>query len=72
MQGCGTIQEDQVKIVLGPDMRPSGEAYVEIIGPDAKLRLALAKDRQVMPVSNVKLLIMFMSKFMPVSKVLMA
>ena len=45
-----------MKIVLGPDMRPSGEAYVEIAGSDAKLRLALAKDRQVMPVSSSLLL----------------
>ena len=57
IQGCGTITEDQVKIVLGPDMRPSGEAYVEVAGPDAKLRLALAKDRQVMPVSSIPLMI---------------
>ena len=55
LQGCGSIVEDQVKIVLGPDMRPSGEAYVEIVGPDAQLRNALAKDRQVMPVRASKL-----------------
>lgn len=52
LQGCGTIRDDQVKIVMGMDGRPSGEAYVEIAGPDAKFRLALAKDRQIMPVCS--------------------
>ena len=51
-QGCGTFSEDKVKLVLGMDGRPTGEAYVEISGPGAKLRLALAKDRQIMPNSS--------------------
>ena len=53
-------------------MRPSGEAYVEIIGPDAKLRLALAKDRQVMPVSGLLLSSIIMSIVMPVSKMMLS
>eukprot|EP00884_Botryococcus_braunii_P021068 jgi/Botrbrau1/7645/Bobra.0159s0089.4 len=51
-EGCGTIREEQVKIVMGMDGRPSGEAYVEVAGPDAKFRLALSKDRQIMPNSS--------------------
>ena len=51
-QGCGTFNEDKVKLVLGMDGRPTGEAYVEVSGPSAKLRLALAKDRQIMPNSS--------------------
>ena len=46
-QGCGHMTEDKVRLVLGGDGRPTGEAYVEISGPGARLRLALAKDRQV-------------------------
>ncbi len=44
------LREDQIKLVMGPDNRPTGEAFVEIAGPGANLALALAKDRQVMPV----------------------
>jgi splicing factor U2AF subunit len=46
------MTEDKVKLVVGPDGRPTGEAYVEISGPGARLRLALAKDRHVMPGSS--------------------
>ncbi|EIE26777.1 hypothetical protein COCSUDRAFT_64653 [Coccomyxa subellipsoidea C-169] len=49
---CGQMSEDKVKLVVGPDGRPTGEAYVEISGAGAKLRLALAKDRQIMPGSS--------------------
>lgn len=49
MQACGQMSEEKVRLVLGPDGRPTGEAYVDISGPGAKLRLALAKDRQIMP-----------------------
>ncbi len=53
MQGCGgTMNEQKVKLVMGLDGRPTGEAYVEISGPGAKYRLALAKDRQLMPVRS--------------------
>lgn len=45
------MQEDQVRIVKGVDGRLTGEAYVHIAGMRAKLRLALAKDRTLMPVS---------------------
>ena len=45
------MQEDQVRIVKGVDDRLTGEAYVHICGSRAKLRLALAKDRTLMPVS---------------------
>ena len=44
------LREDQIKLVMGPDNRPTGDAFVEIAGPGANLALALAKDRQVMPV----------------------
>ncbi len=50
VQGCAMLREDQIKLVMGPDNRPTGEAFVEIAGPGANLALALAKDRQVMPV----------------------
>ncbi|KAK9801404.1 hypothetical protein WJX73_006914 [Symbiochloris irregularis] len=51
-EGCGTFTEDKIKLVLGMDGRPTGEAYCEISGPGAKLRLALSRDRQVMPNSS--------------------
>ncbi len=46
------LREDQIKLVMGPDNRPTGDAFVEIAGPGANLALALSKDRQVMPVSG--------------------
>lgn len=49
-QGCGDVSDQDIRIVVGPDGRPTGEGYVEIKGPNANLRLALAKDRQIMPV----------------------
>ena len=51
-QGCAMLREDQIKLVMGPDNRPTGEAFVEIAGPGANPALALAKDRQVMPVRH--------------------
>ena len=45
------MQGDEVRIVKGVDGRLTGEAYVHISGSRAKLRLALAKDRTLMPVS---------------------
>ena len=47
------LREDQIKLVMGPDNRPTGEAFVEITGPGADLASALAKDRQVMPVCRL-------------------
>ena len=44
------MQHEEVRIVKGVDERLTGEAYVHISGPRAKLRLALAKDRTLMPV----------------------
>ena len=55
-QGCGQMSEEKVRLVLGPDARPSGEAYVEISGPGANLRAALAKDRQVTHCGHVLIL----------------
>ena len=49
-QSCANVRDDQVKLVMGIDGRPTGEAFVEIAGPGASLGLALGKDRQVMPV----------------------
>lgn len=44
------MQHSEVRIVKGVDDRLTGEAYVHISGARAKLRLALAKDRTLMPV----------------------
>ena len=44
------MQNEEVRIVKGVDERLTGEAYVHISGSRAKLRLALAKDRTLMPV----------------------
>ena len=52
LQRCADMQEDKVRIVSGVDGRLTGEAYVHISGSRAKLRLALAKDRTLMPVST--------------------
>jgi hypothetical protein len=43
---------EKVRMVIGVDQRPTGEAYVQVSGPRARLRLALAKDRQMMTVST--------------------
>ncbi|KAK9824055.1 hypothetical protein WJX72_007388 [[Myrmecia] bisecta] len=51
-ENCGAMSDEKVKLVVGADGRPTGEAYVEISGPNAKLPLALAKDRQMMPNSS--------------------
>ena len=54
MQRCAEMQDEEVRIVKGVDGRLTGEAYVHISGTRAKLRLALAKDRTLMPVSLPK------------------
>ncbi len=51
LQRCAEMQDEEVRIVKGVDGRLTGEAYVHISGARAKLRLALAKDRTLMPVS---------------------
>lgn len=51
VQRCAEMQPEEVRIVKGVDERLTGEAYVHISGGRAKLRLALAKDRTLMPVS---------------------
>lgn len=50
LQRCAEMQHSEVRIVKGVDDRLTGEAYVHISGARAKLRLALAKDRTLMPV----------------------
>ncbi len=46
------MKHSEVRIVKGVDERLTGEAYVHICGPRAKLRLALSKDRTLMPVRD--------------------
>lgn len=54
MQPCAPeLTDDDVKVVLSADGTGLGEAFVHLRGPRAKLRLALAKDRSVMPVRLV-------------------
>lgn len=48
-KGCATVTEDDIKTVHSADGTPLGEAFVHIHGPDAKLRLALARDRSPLP-----------------------
>ena len=50
VQRCAEMQAEEVRIVKGVDERLTGEAYVHISGTRSKLRLALAKDRTLMPV----------------------
>lgn len=49
------MQHSEVRIVKGVDDRLTGEAYVHISGARAKLRLALSKDRTLMPVCSPRL-----------------
>lgn len=50
IKGCSpTLCEDDIKLVLSADGTPLGEAFVHLHGPRAKLRLALARDRAMMP-----------------------
>lgn len=49
MQDCGQMSQEKIKIVMGPYGQPTNEAFVEISGAGAKYKLALAKDRQIMP-----------------------
>lgn len=49
---CGEVDEGDIKMVLSADGTPLGEAFVNLKGPRAKVRLALAKDRSVMPAAG--------------------
>ena len=49
MQDCGQMSDEKIKVVMGPYGQPTNEAFVEISGAGAKYKLALAKDRQIMP-----------------------
>jgi hypothetical protein len=52
MQSCDpALTEDDIKLVLSADGTSLGEAFVHLHGPRAKVRLALAKDRSILPVS---------------------
>jgi len=57
--GCGCV-ESGVSIVVGLDGRPTGEAYVAVEGPNADIRQALSKDRQM--VGNRYVELFFSSK----------
>ncbi|KAI7840349.1 hypothetical protein COHA_006131 [Chlorella ohadii] len=46
------LAEEDVKMVLSADGTSLGEAFVHLRGGRAKLRLALAKDRSVMPTTH--------------------
>ena len=51
-EGCGSLTEDVVKMVYSADGVPLGEAFVRFSGSEAKLRLALARDRSAMPAAG--------------------
>lgn len=44
-RNAGSLTHDDIKLVYSADGTPLGEAYVHFHGKDAKLRIALAKDR---------------------------
>eukprot|EP00894_Picocystis_sp_ML_P001533 jgi/Pico_ML_1/52050/g2821.t1 len=43
-----SITEDNVRIVMGLDGRPSGEAFCFLKGPESKLRTALSRNRNML------------------------
>lgn len=43
-----SISEDNVRIVMGQDGRPSGEAFCFLRGPESKLRTALSRNRNML------------------------
>ena len=51
-QDCGQLLEEDVSLVLGPDGRPSGEAYVSFAPGRADARMGMLKNRQSMPGSS--------------------
>eukprot|EP01023_Acetabularia_acetabulum_P036884 TRINITY_DN34874_c0_g1_i1.p1 TRINITY_DN34874_c0_g1~~TRINITY_DN34874_c0_g1_i1.p1 ORF type:complete len:198 (+),score=36.70 TRINITY_DN34874_c0_g1_i1:171-764(+) len=48
-EGCGELQENNIQMVLGIDGRPTGEAFVEFIGPSADYQKAMQKNKTFMP-----------------------
>lgn len=52
-KGCGTLKDEDIKVVHSADGTPLGEAYIHFTGPDAKVRLALTRDKTIIPNSKV-------------------
>ncbi|EFN58712.1 hypothetical protein CHLNCDRAFT_50180 [Chlorella variabilis] len=53
LKSCGPeLAEDDIRLVQSADGTSLGEAFVHFRGPRAKVRLALAKDRSVMPAAQ--------------------
>lgn len=52
------LGESDIKLVVSADGTPLGEAFVQLRGQDAKLRLALAKDGSAMPFSHTTVEVM--------------
>lgn len=53
-KGCSKdLSEDDVWMVASADGTPLGEAFVRLAGPEAKLRLALARDKSPLPPVSV-------------------
>jgi splicing factor U2AF subunit len=48
-KGCGEVTEEDIKMVHSADGTSLGEAFVKIGGEKAKLRLALARDKALLP-----------------------
>lgn len=48
-KGCGSLTHEDIKAVHSADGTPLGEAYIHFHGPDAKLRLALSRDKSKLP-----------------------
>lgn len=46
---CGEVKEEDIKMVHSADGTSLGEAFVKIAGEKAKLRLALARDKALLP-----------------------
>lgn len=51
-KGCGNLAHEDIKAVHSADGTPLGEAYIHFHGPDAKLRLALSRDKSKLPKIN--------------------
>eukprot|EP00890_Picochlorum_soloecismus_P000464 jgi/Picsp_1/1418/NSC_04897-R1_protein len=51
-KGCGNLSHEDIKAVHSADGTPLGEAYIHFHGPDAKLRLALSRDKSKLPKLN--------------------
>ena len=49
---CGQLLEEDISLVLAPDGRPSGEAYVAFAPGRADARMGMQKNRQCMPGSS--------------------